>query len=805
MRMVFRVGLVGFFCATVAASAVVALTTAKERAMVWRLFVRHPRTHSTGFERSRTPIRDRTTLAMPLFSSGGFDLAGYPTACRFTGPIQDRGSLDQTRDAIRSRSQRGNAALRAQLAMASGSPDAALRAFVARSGLADLAMYEGAFSDSAAWLEQALAEGNGVPRDLLANHTALLGVVHLRRGETENCLDCLGPSSCIFPIAAEAVHQRPSGSREAIRHFTEYLGKRPEDLGVRWLLNVAYMTLGEYPSHVPPQYLIPVDRFQSKLDAGRFVNVATRVGLGRRPANMAGGAVFDDFTGDGLPDLLISSLDVDLGASLFANLGDGMFEDRTEQSGLAQQPLALNAKQADFDNDGRLDVVLLRGGWETPYRLSLLRNKGEGVFEDVTARAGVSEPIASQSAAWADFDNDGWVDLFVCGEYARSTNDGLVAASGTVQVADPRNRCRLYRNRGDGTFVDVADRAGVRNDRFAKGAVWGDYDRDGFADLYVSNYGADNRLYHNRGDGTFEDVAAGLGVTCAYFSFSCWFWDFDNDGRLDLFVNQYGGSLQDAVASMLGRPTNPRNHPHLFRNLGSDGFREISSEMGLSRVMLAMGSNFGDIDNDGYLDFYLATGQPGYAVLLPNLMFKNVAGRRFEDITVSSGTGHLQKGHETSFGDWDGDGDLDLFVQTGGAAPGDRAFNLLFENPGHGRHWIKLKLVGTSTNRAALGARLRAEIKAADGTIRAIYREIGGGSSYGGSSLVEHIGLGDALSIAALTVNWPTSGTQQTFRDLAADALYEVTEGTESIRVVHLPAAASGARSDGRAGGPGRR
>ena len=177
------------------------------------------------------------------------------------------------------------------------------------------------------------------------------------------------------------------------------------------------MTLGEYPEKVPPEWLIPLDPFRSRLDVGRFENIAPRVGLNDRGPNMAGGSVFDDFTGDGLPDVFTSSFDTDLGASLFVNRGDGTFADRSESAGLTGQPLALNAAQADFDNDGRLDVILLRGGWENAARLSLLHNKGGGVFEDVTVASGLGEPIASHSAAWGDFDNDGWVDLYVCGEY----------------------------------------------------------------------------------------------------------------------------------------------------------------------------------------------------------------------------------------------------------------------------------------------------------------------------------------------------------------------------------------------------
>ena len=185
---------------------------------------------------------------------------------------------------------------------------------------------------------------------------------------------------------------------------------------------------------------------------------------------------------------------------------------------------------------------MVRGGWENAARLTLLRNPGDGRFDDVTLAAGLGEPIASHSAAWGDFDNDGRVDLYVCGEYAASSSAGLFASDNSLIHGDPRNHGRLYRNNGDGTFTDVAEKAGVRNDRYAKGAAWGDYDNDGDPDLYVSNFGEENRLYRNDGDGTFTDVARELGVTEPLASFPCGFLDFDNDGRLDLFVSDYGGT-----------------------------------------------------------------------------------------------------------------------------------------------------------------------------------------------------------------------------------------------------------------------
>ncbi len=243
------------------------------------------------------------------------------------------------------------------------------------------------------------------------------------------------------------------------------------------------MTLGEYPDKVPKKYLIPLDTFQSKLERrpGSITWHRWSASIARGP-NLAGGSIFDDFNGDGLPDLFTTSLDADLGASLFVNRGDGTFEDRSATAGLGDQVYALNVARADFDNDGDLDVVLLRGAWENPMRLSLLRNKGDGTFEDVTIAAGLAEPIATESAAWGDYDNDGLVDLFVCGEYFPPSGDPGTTSSPTRATAAGSITTRV-----NGTFVDVAAKAGVTNEQCGKGSAWGDYDGDGRLDLYVSN------------------------------------------------------------------------------------------------------------------------------------------------------------------------------------------------------------------------------------------------------------------------------------------------------------------------------
>jgi ASPIC and UnbV/FG-GAP-like repeat len=206
----------------------------------------------------------------------------------------------------------------------------------------------------------------------------------------------------------------------------------------------------------------------------------------------------------------------------------------------------------------------------------------------------------------------------------------------------------------------------------------------------------------------------------------------------------------------------------------------VTREAGLDMVFATMGSNFADFDNDGFLDFYLGTGEPSLSSLYPNRLFKNVDGKRFAEITASSGTGHLQKGHGVACGDWDRDGDVDIFVQTGGAVNGDMYHNVLFDNPGQENHWLTVKLVGKKTNRAAIGARIK--VMTAGDAPATLHRHVSSGSSFGANPLRQHLGLAKATRVASLEVRWPTSGTTQVFHDIDADQAIEITEFEEDYR-----------------------
>jgi hypothetical protein len=203
------------------------------------------------------------------------------------------------------------------------------------------------------------------------------------------------------------------------------------------------------------------------------------------------------------------------------------------------------------------------------------------------------------------------------------------------------------------------------------------------------------------------------------------------------------------------------------------------------RPAAVMGANFGDLDNDGYLDFYLGTGRPGYEQLMPKLMYHSQQGKRFADVTTAGGFGHIQKGHGVAFGDLDNDGDEDVFEEMGGAQPGDGYRSVLYENPGFGNHWIAIKAVGVKSNRSAIGARIRAEV-IENGRPRSIYRFVNSGGSFGANPLRQTLGLGKATRIEVLEVYWPTTGLTQTFRNVPADQFVQVVEGNSSYKTMSL-------------------
>jgi len=316
----------------------------------------------------------------------------------------------------------------------------------------------------------------------------LIALCLYRLGITENCMANPNPSRCLLPVSTEGAHRQQRGARGAMEESLAVLAILPDDLASIWVLNIAAMQIGQWPGGVPERFRIAESVFASDDDIGHFPNVAIRAGLGA--FGHAGGAIMEDFDGDGLLDILVTSMGLRDPMHLYHNEGTGAFTEVTESAGLVGETGGLNLSDADYDNDGDVDVLVLRGGWAAAggrFPNSLLRNDGHGHFEDVTDEAGILTFRPTQVGVWGDYDNDGWLDLFI----------------GNESRGEDRYPSELWRNNGDGTFTDQASVFGNPDIGFVKGAGWGDYDNDGDVDLYVSTMRGDNHLYRNDGPWLF--------------------------------------------------------------------------------------------------------------------------------------------------------------------------------------------------------------------------------------------------------------------------------------------------------------
>ncbi|MEO3407262.1 CRTAC1 family protein [Mucilaginibacter sp. CAU 1740] len=608
-----------------------------------------------------------------------------------------------------------------------------------------------------------------------------IGIAYMRLGERTNCMLNHTGSSCIFPIKDDGIHKIRTGSKTAIDVYKEILNIHPNDLESRWLLNIAYMTLGDYPQKVPKKFLIPNLNRDSAVYTKPFVDIAGSLGLNIN--GRAGGAITDDFNNDGYLDIITSGWDLSDRMHYFQNNKDGTFSDKTEQAGLKEITGGLNIQQMDFNNDGFLDIFVLRGAWITNefgnQPSSLLKNNGDGTFTDVTIPAGLLFFHPTQTATWADFNNDGWLDVFVGTESVSSSPNGNVS------------NCMLFINNHNGSFTNIADKAHCDISAFVKGVVAGDYDNDGKPDLFISTMNGRKYLLHNvskDGQVNFEDVTVKAGVDNTERTFTTWFFDYDNDGWQDLEVSDYNfdhALSYYSAAEALGRPVPNAGNVFLYHNNHDGTFTNVTKQAGLDKVVYSMGGNFGDIDNDGYLDMYFGTGNPDFKSLVPNKFFKNIEGKRFADITSSSRMGNLQKGHGVAFADLRNRGYQDIFAQMGGAYIGDSYTSSLYLNPGNDNNWVSLKLEGVKANKAAIGSSIKLTFTE-NGTKRSVYKTVSSGGSFGSSPLRQEIGIGKAQKIDDIEIKWAGSGTIQHFKNILPCQFLSITEGVDNYKVTLL-------------------
>jgi len=522
----------------------------------------------------------------------------------------------------------------------------------------------------------------------------------------------------------------------------------------------------------------------------RFTNIAAQARIDFKhengaspqkymPETMSGGSIILDYNNDGSPDIFLinggSYTDKQKAAAarhrLYRNNKDGTFADMTAMSGIGVSGYGMGACSADYDNDGWPDLYVTSVGPNKLYH-----NNGNGSFTDVTDKAGAGSQLWSASCAFGDIENDGDVDLYVTSYVDFSvTNNKYCVYSGEKRVYCHPNVYNgqpdvLYRNNGDGTFTDISKAAGIyRTDGKGLGVVFGDYDNDGLADIYVANDSTPNFLFHNKGKGTFEEVALTAGVAVGndgqpLAGMGTDMGDIDGDGFLDIFVTN------------LDRQTHS-----LYRNLGKGLFADITFESGVGEATLpfvGFGALFLDYDNDTDLDLGIVNGDVIDNVALfrdstsyeqRKLLLQNDGKGKFRDVAPASGPGFAVKkaGRSLSAADFDNDGDLDLLIGNVG-----QPAELLRNDGGNAANSLLIRTVGTKSNRDGIGARLK---MTAGGRI--FLRDVKAGSSYlSQSDLRVHFGLGSAARAESLEVHWPGGGIEK-LQDLEANQIITITEG----------------------------
>ena len=538
-----------------------------------------------------------------------------------------------------------------------------------------------------------------------------------------------------------------------------------------WLLRLVYAEMGRAMSDLPLEYRFPLpdeefDRErQPKL---RFTEMGKELGVAKLDG--AGPSAFADYDNDGDPDILAAGCDTY--TALYRNDGDH-FRDVTIEAGLDKVESGFSTNMVDYDNDGHLDIYICRNGWSGPGPNILLRNRGDGTFEDRSRASGLDDSGCGFVSLWADFDGDGPIDVYIC--------------NGTLGDGSTN---RLYRSKGGGTFEDVTDRAGLAESRrwSTIGAAVGDYDRDGDPDIFVNGrWEAPNRLYRNRGDGTFDEVAEEVGVTApSHNGYVAFFLDYDNDAHPDILTTSLA-MWHPVLAGMARKRVSTGPHgleqdvPRLYRNNRDGTFGDVTFEARLVYPHGVMGANVADLDNDGHVDLYLGTGSPNFGRLEPTVFYWNKGDGTFENLSRYARLDHPGKGHGFTFADVDQDGDLDIYAPQGGFWHGDLWENPFYRNEeGSEHHWIHLRLRGVKSNQFAVGAQVTARIGE-----MIQYREVEGGIGFGSTnSYPVEFGLGQRSKVDEVEILWP-SGHRQILHSPPVDTMIEVVELEKGWRVVH--------------------
>jgi FOG: TPR repeat len=548
---------------------------------------------------------------------------------------------------------------------------------------------------------------------------------------------------------------------EAARNFYEALQWKMNAVD-QWLLHVSLQQVRGPAPPLPEGTLFPAA--EPKIDPAHapllaFEDIAPQLGIHHRNGN--GTCAWGDIDGDGDQDLIVAGSGTFI--RVYRNDG-GKFTEVTAEVGLSKVPSGYSLNLVDYDNDGWVDLYLSFNGWSGPMRNMLFHNE-HGKFTNVSRQSGLDDPGSGFVSLWGDLDNDGWLDVVIA--------NGVLKDGSTPQI---------YRNNRNGTFTNITKAAGL-NEPASFGAIGialGDYDKDGRLDILINGLApAPNRLYHNDGNWRFSEVAAKAGVMQpVHNGFVCFFLDYNNDGWPDILTTslapweQVVAGLRKGYAPKDARSV-PADSSRLFRNNGDGTFTDVTFPAGLFYPMGTMGAGVADLDNDGYLDLYFGTGDPQLSRLEPNRFFRNEGKGTFTDLTNYVGFARPgNKGHGVSFIDIDEDGDLDIFAQLGGHYPGDHAYNAFYRNlKGNQNNWLEVDLQGVKSNRFGVGAQLTAR----SGDLL-VYREVKGSEGFGATSPYrQHFGFGGKTKVDTLEIRWP-SGVKQKFTDLEVNRIIAVRE-----------------------------
>jgi FG-GAP-like repeat/ASPIC and UnbV len=549
--------------------------------------------------------------------------------------------------------------------------------------------------------------------------------------------------------AAVALY-RASKFESAARVGSDALIAKPENERARSWLWLTAQRMGGYPEFVPAEHRMEMNVGFEKPTVV-FEDIAAKIGLDKTSAGR--GLAVLDYNNDGLLDVLIVSAHG--GCNLYRNNGDGTFTDVSIGSGIDTCVNGFAVTVGDYNNDGYPDLFITRLGFFVG-EAQLFRNNGDGTFTDVTEQAGLKIWGPAFTASWVDYDCDGHLDLFV--------------ANNLGGMFDRKTPNRLFHNNGDGTFTEVSEQAGLATMWPTIGAAWGDYNNDGYPDLFLSNAMGRSQLFRNNGDGTFTDVSEKAGVA-DYCIGSTTFWcDYNNDGWFDI-VQFTWSDHEHVIHTMRTGEGPPDGQPlRVYHNNGDGTFTLRNRDIGITGCWGTMSGNAGDFNNDGRLDLVLGNGSPRMDRLEPTILLES-DGERFHNTTFAAGLPFSGKGHGANMADLFGDGRLSVLLAAGGAYPGDLLTTRVFYPKQLPGNYLNVRLRGVKSNRSALGARICLE---AGGNQQ--YREVSGGTNFGCLPFEQHFGLAAIEKVDALQIRWP-SGLIQRFTDLPINNTLRFTEG----------------------------